>query len=83
MNIVIYVISGLFILLACALLFSWYRTRHLGLLLMGVTYGLAAALALMIMTWWPLAIGFLSAWALRLMGLDPGLRHEKKRSESC
>jgi hypothetical protein len=22
--------------------------------------------------WWPLVIGFLSAWALRLMGLDPG-----------
>lgn len=78
MNIVIYVISGLFIVLAFALLFSYYRTRHVGLLLMGLTYGIAAALALMIMTWWPLVIGFLSAWALRLMGLDPGPRQGKE-----
>ena len=82
MNIVVYVISGLFVVLACALLFSWYRTRHLGLLLIGATYAVAAVLALMIMQWWPLAIGFLSAWALRLMGLDPGTHHEERKEQS-
>ncbi len=72
MNIVIYILSGLFILLALALLFTYYRSRHPGTLLMGATYGAAAALALMLMHWWPLVVGFVSAWALRLMGLDPG-----------
>ena len=38
----------------------------------GVFYAMAAALALLLDTWWPLVIGLLSAWSLRLMGLDPG-----------
>lgn len=72
MNIVIFVVSGLFIMLALALLFTFYRSRHPGTLLMAITYGASAALALMLMHWWPLVLGFVSAWVLRLMGLDPG-----------
>jgi len=72
MIVVIYILSGLFILLALALLFAFYRSRHPGTLLMGAAYGAAAALALLLMHWWPLVLGFVSAWALRLMGLDPG-----------
>ena len=71
MDIVIYVISAVFVLLAAALLFSWWRGRHPGALLLAATYLIAAALALMLREWWPLAIGLLSAWALRLMGMDP------------
>lgn len=80
MNFVVYIISGLFILLALALLFTFYRSRHAGTLLMAVTYGVSAALALMLMHWWPLALGFASAWALRLMGLDPGRDHSSPAS---
>jgi len=76
MNIVIYIFAGLFIVLAAALLFSYYRSRHPGMLLMSATYGFSAALALMLMHWWPLVLGFASAWALRLMGLDPGRDHD-------
>lgn len=71
MNIVIYIFSGLFIVLALALLFAYWRTRHPGLVLMSSTYASAAALSLMLIEWWPLVAGFVLAWMLRLMGLDP------------
>lgn len=70
MDIVIYIISAMFTLLAAALLFTWWRDRHTGALLLAATYLIAAVLALMLHEWWPLAIGFLSAWSLRLMGMD-------------
>ena len=71
MNIVVYVFSGLFVVLTLALLFAYWRTRQPGLVLMATTYGASAALALMFMEWWPLVAGFALAWVLRLMGLDP------------
>lgn len=66
------IFSGLFLLLAAALVFTWWRSRHTGALLLAVTYLLAAGLALWTAAWWPLLLGFLSAWALRLMGFEPG-----------
>ena len=76
MNIVIYIIAGLFIVLSLMLLFAYYRTRQPSMVLMSSTYGTTAILALMLMHWWPLLAGFAVAWALRLMGLDPGTRGE-------
>ncbi|MEY4597582.1 MAG: hypothetical protein RLZZ445_379 [Pseudomonadota bacterium] len=73
MEIVIYVIAAVFALLAAALVFTWWRNRHSGALLLAMTYLVAAGLAVMMNEWWPLVLGFLSAWALRLMGMDPGL----------
>lgn len=72
MTVVIYLFSALFIVLTLALVFAYWRTRQPGLVLMGTTYGSAAALALMLMEWWPLVAGFALAWVVRLMGLDPG-----------
>ena len=80
MLIITYVFSFLFALLAVALLFTWWRQRHTGALLLAATYAMAAALALMFEAWWPLVIGFLSAWALRLMGLDPGAAARRDKS---
>ncbi len=77
---VIYAFSVIFLLLALALLFTWWRQRHPGALLLAITYAMAAALALMFEAWWPLVIGFLSAWALRLMGLDPGAAERRDKS---
>ena len=71
MNVVIYIVSALFVVLTLALLFAYYRARHPGLVLMSSTYGSAAVLAFMLMEWWPLVAGFVLAWVLRLMGLDP------------
>jgi hypothetical protein len=72
MTLVIYLFSGLFVLLALALVFTWWRGRHPGALLLALTYLCAAGTAVVMHHWWPLVIGFLSAWALRLMGMDPG-----------
>jgi hypothetical protein len=77
---VIYTFSVIFALLSLALLFTWWRMRHPGALLLAITYAAAAALALMFQAWWPLVIGFLSAWALRLMGLDPGAAERRDKS---
>ncbi len=74
MSIVIYIFSAVFFLLAAALVFTWWQRRHPGALLLAATYAMAAALALMFRAWWPLVIGFLSAWSLRLMGMDPGAK---------
>lgn len=79
MTAVIYVLSAVFFLLATALVFTWWQHRHSGALLLAMTYAMAASLALMLHVWWPLVIGFLSAWALRLMGLDPGVDAGRKK----
>ncbi|MBI4206382.1 MAG: hypothetical protein HY527_15280 [Betaproteobacteria bacterium] len=79
MNVVIYIVSGFFIVLTLALLFAYYRTRHPGLVLISTTYGSAAVLALMLMEWWPLVAGFALAWVLRLMGLEPQPDKESKK----
>lgn len=71
MIVLLYAGSGIFLLLAIALIFTWWRGRHPGALLLAAVYAVAAALALMLHSGWPLAMGLLSAWALRLMGLDP------------
>lgn len=79
MTIVIYIFSGLFILLSLALSFAYYRTRQPGLVLMSSVYGTTGILALMSMHWWPLVAGFVLAWVLRLLGLDPGPNAESKQ----
>jgi hypothetical protein len=72
MEILIYIFSAVFVMLAAALVFTWWRERHIGALLLAMTYLIAAGLSVFLDEWYPLAIGFLSAWSLRLMGLDPG-----------
>jgi hypothetical protein len=79
MRIVIYVVAGIYILLALALFFTYRRSRHPGVLMMGITYGSTAGSALVLMHWAPLLIGFVIVWVLRLMGLDPGTETGRER----
>jgi hypothetical protein len=79
MEIVIYVFAGLFLLLALGMLLGYYRTRHPGLVLMASCYGTASVLSVMLMHWWPLVAGFVLAWILRMMGLDPGPGSKEQR----
>jgi hypothetical protein len=74
MNVVIYLFSASFILMSLALLFTYRRTGHYGVFLMGLTYGAAAGVALVIMDWWPLAVGFAAVWVMKLLGLEPRTR---------
>ena len=61
----------MFLLLAAALVFSYFQQKHIGLLLMAVAYGASAGAAISLVEWWPLLAGFVIAWLLRLVGLDP------------
>jgi hypothetical protein len=76
LNVIVYVFSGLFIVLAIGLLFAYYRTRHPGTLLMAVVYVAAAGAALGYRHWWPLLAGLALTWAIRLMGLEPRVDRE-------
>ncbi|MBM3358767.1 MAG: hypothetical protein FJY54_13720 [Betaproteobacteria bacterium] len=76
MKIIIYVVAGLFFLISMALFFAHGRTRHPGLLLMGITYGGSAVLAILLMHWWPLVVGFVLVWVLRMLGLEPGSKEQ-------
>lgn len=79
----IYVIcafGGLFVALCFAMLYVSYRERHLGMFVMGVTYGTSGALAITLPHWWPIVAGFLLVWLLRFMGFEP--RVEPKEYDS-
>ncbi len=76
MKIIIYVFAASFIFMGTALVMTYVRFRHYGVLLMGLIYGIAAVLAVVLMHWWPLVAGFALVWILRLSGLDPGSRED-------
>ena len=69
---VVYTFAALFISMALALFFAFSRSKKHGLLLIGITYAASAVLAIVLTDWWPLLAGFVIAWVLRAMGLDPG-----------
>jgi len=75
---VTYVVAGLFIALAFAMLYVFYRSSHFGMFVMGLTYGCSGLLAILLGHWWPLASGFLLVWLLKWLGLDPGHEEEKR-----
>lgn len=54
-----------------ALFFAYTRSKHHGLLLLGMTFFSAGVLAAILTHWWPLLAGFAIAWVLRAMGMDP------------
>ena len=74
MQIVIYIFAASFVFMAVALMVTYKRTRHYGVFLLGLTYAVSAALAVMLAHWWPLAAGFALVWILRFLGLDPDVK---------
>lgn len=80
MEIVIYVFAGCFILLSAALIFAYIRTRQYGLFLIALTYGTAGVIAIMTSEGWPLLIGFMIAWGLRMLGFDPDTHGKQKQN---
>jgi uncharacterized membrane protein len=81
MKIVISIFSILFTIMSLGVLFAFYRTRHLGLLLIALVYGASAVLALYLVEWWPLTAGFSLAWVLKMVGLEPAVGEQPKSSD--
>ncbi len=71
MTILLYILQGLFALMAIGLLMGFSASKHVGLLLAAIAFGGAAFASFQLMAWWPLAAGFVAAWVLRLLGFDP------------
>jgi hypothetical protein len=67
---VIHIFAGLFILLGAVMLYVFYRERHFGILLMGMTYTMSGLLAVVLPHWWPLVAGFVMVWMLKMLGLE-------------
>lgn len=68
---VVYSFGALFIFMGLALFFAFTRNKHHGLLLLGITYVAAAIAAITLTEWWPLVAGFVIAWVMRAMGIEP------------
>jgi len=64
--------AAVFASFAFGLFFEFSRSKHRGVFFAAVTYGAASFLAFYLASWWPLLIGFILAWLLRLLGGDPG-----------
>ena len=73
---VIYGFAGLFLVLCVTMMFVYYRDRHFGMFIMGVTYGASGLIAITLPHWWPLVMGFALVWLLRMMGLEPRVVRE-------
>ena len=74
MAIIIYILAGLSILLAIGGLSAYAQTKHIGLLLSSLVSIGFSVLAIVLVHWWPLIVGFGLNWGLRLLGLDPSAR---------
>lgn len=74
MTIIIYILAGISILLAIGGLSAYAQTKHIGLLLSSVVSISFSVLAIVLLHWWPLVVGFGLNWGLRLLGLDPSAR---------
>ena len=74
MSILIYILSGLSVLLAIGGLATYRQTNQIGLLLSSLVSISCSILAISLVEWWPLVVGFCLNWILRLLGLDPSRR---------
>lgn len=74
MTILIYIFAGLSILLAIGGLSAYAQTKHIGLLLSSLVSIGFSVLAIVLVHWWALIVGFGLNWGLRLLGLDPSAR---------
>jgi hypothetical protein len=68
---IIYLLSGTSILLAAGGFYAYKQTKQLSLLLSSIISTTFAVLAIVLIQWWPLVVGFVLNWGLRLIGLDP------------
>lgn len=68
---VVYSFAAMFGCWGLALFFAYARSKHHGLLLLGMTFAASGIAAAVLTQWWPLLAGFAISWVLRAMGMDP------------
>jgi hypothetical protein len=66
-----YLVAAAFIMMSIATLLAYRRTGHYGLFMMGMTYGASGGIAIVLVHWWPLVLGYVLVWVLKLLGQDP------------
>lgn len=71
MAILIYILSAISIVLAIGGLAAYRQTNHMGMLLSSIVSITCSILAISLVEWWPLVVGFGLNWTLRLLGFDP------------
>jgi len=71
---VMYVVQGLFCLMAFGLFSGFFASKNVGLLFAALAFGGSAVASMWLVAWWPLGAGLILAWILRLLGMDPGHR---------
>jgi hypothetical protein len=74
MQYLVYGLAIVSIVLAVGGLSAYAQSKHRGLLLSSLISIACALAAIVMISWWPLVIGFAANWGLRLLGLDPGAR---------
>ena len=74
MSILIYCLASLSIVLAIGGLVSFGQTRHVGLLLSSLISIFFSGLAIHNVEWWPLIVGLITNWGVRIIVGDPGNR---------
>jgi len=67
-------LAGISILLALGGLSAYAKTKHIGLLLSSIVSIGFSVLAIVLVHWWPLIVGFGINIGLRMLGLDPSSR---------
>ena len=80
---VIYFFAGVFILFSAGMFFAYYRSRHFGMFIMAMTYAASSLLAFGLPHWWPLVTGFVLAWMLRMLGLEPKVEPAPQESDAA
>jgi len=74
MRIILFVADVVVLMMGIGLFTTYSQSKHVGILLAAFLAVGSATLSFLLGAWWPLVVGFVLAWILRLIGGDPGYR---------
>jgi len=71
MSIAIYILSSISILLAVGGLSAYWQTKSISLLMSSLVSIAFSVLAMVLIHWWPLVVGFAVNWGIKVLGSRP------------
>ena len=77
MSVAIYMLAGISIVLAIGGLSAYSQSKSIGLLLSSIISIVFSVLAIVLVHWWPLVVGFTANFGLKLAGLQRGSRKRR------